>query len=284
MSGTVAGVVVLYEPSASVAANVLSYADDVDPLIVVDNSPHQSASAITPLLERPNVVYETHPDNTGVSGALNLAARTAAAKGCRYLLTMDQDSVAPAGMVAALMAVLDNDPSIGMAGPFHLDRNAPDKVPGAGTADVATLMTSGSLLRMDAYRTAGPFRDDFFIDYVDDEYCLRLQASGFRVVRANHVVLEHSQGDKTTASFFGRIVRPTHHSPERYYYQSRNRVYLRRLHGRAFPEFFRYERRLHLGRLTKMILYERDRIRKALMVARGIFAAWKGEVGRRRPR
>ena len=34
------------------------------------------------------------------------------------------------------------------------------------------------------YKQVGLFRDDFFIDYIDTEYCLRIRQQGFNIIVA----------------------------------------------------------------------------------------------------
>ncbi len=274
-----AAVVVLYHPSIRVSENIASYASGSDAVFVFDNTADPHPDVLDGLKRVGGLEYFPLGSNRGVAYALNAGAERAIERGCKYLLTMDQDSAAPDDLVSTLVSIAESDPSIGVAGPFHVDRCAPDALPEADLEDVVTLMTSGSLVNLEAYRRSGGFREDFFIDYVDDEYCLRLRRNGYRVVRANRVILEHAQGQKTEKNFFGRTVHPTHHAPERFYYQSRNRVYLRREYGERFPRYFAYEKKLHAGRLVKMLLYERQRLRKILMTIRGMRAARRGEGG-----
>jgi rhamnosyltransferase len=49
--------------------------------------------------------------------------------------------------------------------------------------DMESVITSGSLLSLAAYTAIGPFREDFFIDHVDTEYCLRARLKHYRVIK-----------------------------------------------------------------------------------------------------
>ena len=114
--------------------------------------------------------------------------------------------------------------------------------------------------------------EKLFIDYVDVEYCMRLQIHGFSVLRANRAVLLHRLGGMTSRRFLGLTVHPVDHSPSRYYYQTRNRFYIRALYGDRFPEYFRLDLKAFRRGILKMLLYEKQRRRKLVMIWRGFLA------------
>jgi len=78
---------------------------------------------------------------------------------------------------------------------------------------LAAALTSGNLLRLAAFKETGGFMEKLFIDYVDVEYCMRLQIHGFSVLRANRAVLLHRLGGMTSRRFLGLTVHPVDHSP-----------------------------------------------------------------------
>ena len=57
-----------------------------------------------------------------------------------------------------------------------------------------TVITSGCLVDAAFAREIGGFRDDFFIDQVDHEFCLRTRANGRRVAISAKPVMQHSVG------------------------------------------------------------------------------------------
>ncbi|OGU29109.1 MAG: hypothetical protein A2X67_03110 [Ignavibacteria bacterium GWA2_55_11] len=278
----VAAVVVLYHPSSILLENLSTYRQQVDHVFVVDNSEHLERELTATIAAMRGVEYVSNGRNLGIAAALNIGAGLALRRRCSFLLTMDQDSAATPGMVQKLVVYASGHPKAGLVTPFHMDRNAPETLMGPDIEKVVTTMTSGSLLNLAAYSDAGEFLEKLFIDYVDDEYCFRLQSRGYQVVRLRTAILHHSLGHMTVRKFFGRTVRPTHHSPERYFYQARNRVYLRSRYRDQFPQYFRYESKLQLGRLTKMILFERHRFRKCVMVVRGTVAGLRGDFSQLR--
>lgn len=50
-----------------------------------------------------------------------------------------------------------------------------------GIKDAMCIITSGALCRTSIFDEVGYFLNEYFIDYVDNEFCLRLLISGYRV-------------------------------------------------------------------------------------------------------
>ena len=273
----IAGVVVLYRPPDSVPRNVETYLPNVDVLYVFDNSPDASASVVQEIVRLDKVRYCTMGNNVGMSTALNFAARKALEEDFDYLLTMDQDGAATKDMVEKMLECMRDDETIGIVTPFHQDRNTPVTSSKEEVEPVLTAMTSGNLLNLSAYRRVGEYLEQLFIDYVDIEYCLRLHANGYSVVRSNRAILHHTRGHLTQERFFGRKTYTPHYSPSRLFYQTRNRFYLRRIYGSKFPEYFAYDRKMYWRGVVKMLLYENHRLRKLLMICRGFIALWRND-------
>lgn len=272
-----AGVVVLYRPDSSVLDAVASYRHQVHELIVVDNSEEQDHELHSRLRDRFGATIVGEGRNLGIAAALNRAAREALVEGFDLLLTMDQDSRAEPGMVEQMLACLGSDwrDRVGIVAPFHLTGARP--APGGTTpcSDVMTPMTSGCLVNLAAFREAGPFRDDFFIDFVDNEYCLRLRKKGFQVIRANRALLHHRVGDLRR---YGPFV-ATHHSPLRRYYKTRNRCAVFAEYLRDFPAHCLFDL-VRLGKeVASILIFEREKTAKLRMMWRGFLDFRRGRFG-----
>ena len=68
----------------------------------------------------------------------------------------------------------------------------------AAVDDRPSIITSGMLVRRSAFADVPGFREDFFVDCVDSDFCLRVRRSGRRVVRDAALVLPHSIGSGAT--------------------------------------------------------------------------------------
>lgn len=273
----IAKVVVLYIPQQSLQERVASYSAGRGTLYVFDNSPVESKTFVLKLLQLKNVQYLTLGRNVGIAKALNVVAKNAYLQGYKYLLTMDQDSYFTVPNLDQMISLAMSDSRIGIVSPVHIVKNdLPEKVHG-DSEELLTTMTSGNLLNLEVWNNLGGFDEKLFIDYVDHEYCLRMKKYSYKVVRANQVILEHQVGELLPRKFLFWTVRPTNHSPFRLFYQTRNRFYLKRLYGDSFPEYFRKDRRAFWKSVLKILLYERHRIRKIVMICRGFLALWRND-------
>ncbi|SEP64209.1 rhamnosyltransferase [Lentzea xinjiangensis] len=220
----ITAVVTAYHPderlSAVIDAALVTCAD----VVVVDNTPTAESSS-TEGLSDPRVRVLRSGRNGGLAGALNDAVRALRPE-TEAVLVLDQDSALPEGVVAALAAHLA-DPSIGVVAPTPVDaadgstyeRFSPR---GTGLVDQDTVITSGMLVRRTVLEAAGPFRDEFFVDWVDNDFCLRLRRDGVRIVQDLATRLPHSIGDRREHRIAGLTVKVLRYSPWRHYWITRN--------------------------------------------------------------
>jgi rhamnosyltransferase len=275
----IAAVVILYQPSPDVEANVNSWADQVDLVLLIDNSEGDEPSpVVAEIASRGNSILMRNGSNEGVARALNIAADTAAARGYKFLLTMDQDSRAEPDMVSHMVACMEKDwqGPVGLVSPRYLDgvRPVPDAL--EACCEVMIPLTSGSLLNLGAYGVAGPFRDDFFIDFVDNEYCLRLRKHAQKVVRANKAFLHHRVGD---ARCIGPFV-VTHHSPLRRYYKTRNRCAVFAEYFSSFPGHCLFDLLRLAKEMVFILCFESQKVSKFVMMWRGWRDFRRGKFGK----
>lgn len=278
----VAGVVILYNPAIGVLDNIYSYLSEVGALFAIDNSETPDPEFGRRLAAVSGVTYHCNGANLGVASALNAGAKLALANGYGYLLTMDQDSRAVPGMVSALLQCMSNaDPArVGIAAPLHVTK--PDTTVGdrESCRTVQYVMTSGNLLNLQAYQAVGAFREELFIDFVDVEYCLRLNAHGYSVFQVLNTHLDHKVGDLVTVGFSGSVFRVTSHSPLRMYYKTRNRFFVAGLYRKEFPAFWWRDKLRFLLEICRLILFEPEKGSKIAMLWRGWRDFRRGRYGK----
>jgi rhamnosyltransferase len=255
-------------------------------VVVVDNG--SAPSCRETLLEvgaQDDVSLITNNRNSGVATALNQGIEYARQHGYAWVLTLDQDSLPSDVMVSEQIAVyndLDTRERIGIIGAHPKDRITratpyAKACRGKCWVEQAVVITSGSLMSLDAFEKVGPLREDFFIDGVDHEYCLRLRANGYRVLVACGAELLHSLGQPARRRFLGREVVPTHHSYVRRYYLTRNRILITREHFYREPRWIAKQLVALVKSTILVVLFERDKQIKLKSTALGI---WHGIIGR----
>lgn len=190
-------------------------------------------SALGELGTRCKIIYSD--ENLGVGEALNMIALHAIMAGYRRVVFFDQDSRPPAGLVAALDQGMDSlhnggerpavvGPAItapkGQEREFKSPRyfRVREKRPVGGLVPVRYVITSGSLVDLDAFRAVGKFRSDYFMDSIDTEWCFRAWSRRFSCWYLPSLPMEHTIGQ---GIIFGRYPRQ---SPTRMYSWFRNQL------------------------------------------------------------
>lgn len=286
----ICGVVVLYNPDDKVIDNIKSYLKPLDKLFVVDNSPLPNNNKDQ--FKDKKMEYISNGGNKGIANALNVGAKEAMKLKADWLLTMDQDSSFQEGalekMISFLKELKDNQIMSEALG-LNYDKlgvlsalqrtglNENDKLEGIDYPLV--VMTSGNLINLSIYKEIDGFKDWFFIDAVDFEYCLNVKKNGYEVVQMNTAELNHNLGDIKRKKIFGKTVFVTNHSAIRRYYITRNRHYLYDLYHEDFLEYCALELNRTKHELLKIILFEEHKLDKIKAIYRGYRDYKKGKTG-----
>lgn len=288
---TVLAVVVTYFPGEDFPGSLTALRGQADAVVVIDNASAE-AGKIERLALAAGCRFIGNAANLGVAAALNQAARLAAAEGYEWLATFDQDSLVPAGAIAGLFDLLAAHPDrhrIGVLAMSHRDRNTGHDYQSARSIlretptwrELRATITSGAMVRMAALGNVGAFDEGLFIDGVDHDFCLRCRRHGLLVIEGRDQILDHAIGAATEARILGRRVTPTHHSPDRRYYITRNGLEMCRRHlttdlGWAAAEF----QGLIAGNVRTLLVEDR-RAAKAWAMLQG---AWHFAIRRFGPR
>jgi rhamnosyltransferase len=270
----IAAVVVFFNPSSEALLNAISCSLQVEKVIVVDNSERSDRAFLKPILEIDNIRYIHNGQNRGIANALNRGATEASKLGFKWLLTMDQDTALPKDYVATIVSRMSDisDKDVGIIAPTYenskmIPLNKDESIQSVSNAiPVLFTMTSANLLNLESYQKAGEFLDDLFIDHVDHEYGMRLNAYGYKVYELSDVVLKHQPG---LAKDLGKKIKYTSHNPVRLYYFCRNGFKVSALYRRRFPVFRRFFLNLLLRQSIKILLFEDRKIERFKMIIRG---------------
>lgn len=268
-----AGVVVLYNADQeSVIENISSYLHELDLLIAIDNT---EVTTNQPLLidfiaRHQKIKYIANGENLGIAKALNIGARKAIKLGYQWLFTIDQDSKASPTMLPILKNyICSSDTSLlGIVSPFHLvteitEKSQPFK---DEVEESLTVITSGNIVNLKAFQQVGGFDDSYFIDYVDHEYCLRLQKHGFKIITLNRAQLIHNLGH--IKQQFSLLT--TNHNFIRRYYITRNRLRLIKDYRNDFPAYCKADFLKMWKELFKIFFFEKDKLKKFRSFLTGI--------------
>ena len=277
----ICAVVVTFFPQPDTADNLLALAPQVGRLLIVDNgSSAETFQPLEPVARELGATVLRLGKNVGIAKALNIGLQHARDQGCLWLATFDQDSRAYPGMLAAMARALADypeSPRVGLIAPVHVDRRAGvvmsdryREASGATWHVIRTTMTSGNLVSVAAADQVGGFDESLFIDYVDNEFCLRLRQRGFRILEASLAQLGHALGNLEIRDLGFVRTGITHQSALRRYYMTRNRLLVWRQYWRLEPAWVLRDMRRFLSESAGIVLFEKDARAKVQMMWRGI--------------
>ena len=229
-----------------------------DAFLIIDNASTDSTLAIVGEMGIISLEVFQQTKNEGVGVAYNIALNNARKKKFDWLWLFDQDSICQPDCLEKLLAEAEVIMSYGMPAaalfPTHYSKSHPghllpplkwtgremiDVVPpdhsDKNHTQVHTSMTSGALYNLSLIMDEPGFREDFFIDFVDHEYHMRLMLKGYQLFCIKNARIFHELG-KTKTNDNGQIVH--YHHPWRYYFIGRNMFYCYRNWGGLRAQFY----------------------------------------------
>ncbi|MGQ7945276.1 glycosyltransferase family 2 protein [Flavobacterium sp. WC2509] len=201
-------------------------------VILVDNSEN---GYIKDLSKDSGVHLINLNENCGIAKAQNIGIRYAIESGAEVLVFFDQDSQIDNDFISSLTSSLKkNQPMV--ISPVFYDKNCGFRFPSYKlnsfgllkiiqtpdnediySADV--IISSGSAVNKEVFDIVGFMNEDYFIDFVDTEWCLRCHSKGVPIFVNPKAKMIHAIGEKSINLY---LIRLFVHGPLRSYYKIRN--------------------------------------------------------------
>lgn len=292
----VIAVVVTLNPEPKVLAQLLkSISEQVNQIFLVDNGSHHNFFTEARLDSYQNLQVVRFQENMGVAHALNIGIDKAREFDAEYVVFFDQDSHPPADMVPCLLGVFEEVRQYGKVvsavGPQFIDPRTSQKAPfirlngcrvvrdfcvHSEWTEADYLITSGSLIPMNALDEIGPMCSELFIDYLDVEWGLRAKMHGYTCIGTRRCLMTHTIGDGLIDIGFRKVFL---HSPDRHYYLFRNAVWLYK------EEWIDWKWKLAdgirlLARFFLFSLYRKPRLQRIKWMVLGVVDGIRGRMGR----
>lgn len=288
---SICAVIVSFNPDDSILENVDALSPQVKEVMIVDNatSVPLSQKCLQQLKSKENVTLVENSENLGIAAALNIGIKYSLNAGYEWIATFDQDSLVPANFVNTMFASYEAYPykeKVGMIVPVYYDPKTDQVIKSRKCqektvyVEISANMTSGNLVKTKVFHHVGKFQDNFFIDYVDYEFCLRLRKNGYSIIQSCQSRLHHHLGQMGYYHFLGIKVISTNHSPIRRYYNARNRIFFYRKYLIFDPVFILRDLFNFVRETIKIVLVEPEKIEKLSKVALGIWHGIIGKTGR----
>lgn len=284
----ICAIIVTYYPDANFPDRIANIAKQVDRMIIIDNSSSNSdVIMLQRLSRRLNIHLILNADNLSVATALNQGMAEAKKQGYAWALLFDQDTDPIDSMVELMINAYNNFPqkdSLAVIGSNYYNATTHktrfEFKNTSGWAEQKTVITSGSLVSLTAFEFIGCFRDEFFIDHVDDEYCLRARAKGLKIIMTLKPVMTHALGDVKMHKLLWRTTGTSNHSALRRYYMTRNHIILAREYIFSEPSWVLATLHSRFKSIILLILFEKDRGTKLRNVILGIWHGILGKIGK----
>jgi rhamnosyltransferase len=172
-------------------------------------------------------------DNFGIAKAQNIGINYALTQNADAIIFFDQDSQIDSSFLSNLIAPLSND-NISICAPLFIDFDSEIQLPVISInkfglisysnnfqkeLDNKIVISSGLIVKSEIFNLVGLMNEEYFIDYVDTDFCFRCFARNIKINVVPNAVMKHPVGDKMVKilGFYFFI-----HNPQRVYYQIRN--------------------------------------------------------------
>jgi rhamnosyltransferase len=217
----ICAIVVTFEPDDKCIQNVLKLAHQFPNVVVIRNSYcHQKSEKAFDLETYKNILLINNEKNLGLATALNQGVKVAISQKFKYVMLFDQDTEVLQHTHHVMQQLCKKvEKRFGLLGASH---KKTDKKINIDLMPVKSNITSGSLIPISVFVDVGLFREDYFIDSIDSEFCLRLRKNGYSIFRSKEKLINHEVGDPEMHSFFFFKIKSTNHSATRRYYIARN--------------------------------------------------------------
>lgn len=289
----ITGVVVTFEPQQNHIENICNMSKKFDSLIIVDNS--KDKIDLLDSLEYTNITILYNNNDGGIAGALNRGIAYLKKERSDYLIFLfDQDSQIPNDFIAHQVDfLLTNNENVVVPKYFDVNSRTYGNYTKLNKFTIESIfgyklklptyttfaITSGTLLKSSVFGEVGVFKESYFIDHVDSEFCIRLKYFGYKVLINPNMIFNHSIGERKKEKFLGITFKPNFHSPLRRYYVVRNSLFMLKDWGKKYPALFWLLLLRNVYEFIGVLLFEDNKINKFKAALLGSYDGLTGQVG-----
>jgi len=268
------GLVFLYYPQINeLILNILAYIDHIDLLILWTNYPiSKEDCALLTEIRSEKIQIFGNGENIGIGKPINIVLERYNTS-YEFLLTMDQDSTW-LNFKEYIDCIYENfdsfkKDSILVYGPQIITvYQETGKL--ANNLLVDHVITSGAIYSMKLFELIGGFREDYFIDALDEEICWRASKYGLKTIQISKGRLLQRYGISSERKFFDRHIIYMQHNTMRNFYIVRNHIYLLREYKPCLKVYMKIMYRYVIVAGIKIILYDKNPISKLSAIFKGI--------------
>lgn len=261
----IAGIVVCNPNYDRLQMNIKGILPQVDKLVIYRNS----VMDLEKVEKNDKIIYLNNGSNNGIGMALNAIMDYANSEGAEWCLLLDQDSVVDSHFIEKFEKYTWLDDAAILSPVIHDDKDQEEADKDNSDYSIIDMcITSGTYNNVYFWKKINRFREEFFIDYIDWEYCARARSTGYKIYRINGVTLNHQLGAKTYHNLLGKKIFTYNHNAFRKYYITRNTIVSYKL----FPAEIKFQHPYlrTVKRLMLTIFFEEDKVNKIRAIIRGV--------------
>jgi rhamnosyltransferase len=288
----IASIMVTYNPEADVVRNAQAITKSCKELIVIDNGSKSEALKNVQLLENEtNITIIYNKQNMGLGYALNQGIQyildSQELKQVEWIATFDQDSKVDNRYFEGMLSAYEKFPNkeiVAILAPNWVEQKITSSEQSISNStellqEQKTVITSGSLVKKRVFSEIGLFEENYFIDFLDHEFCLRARSKGYKIYIVPDVSMVHNLGNTEQHKLLGSTVMATNHNYIRRYYITRNRIYTYRKFFKTEKEWIKEDFTATAKEFIIIFLFEKNRLKKLKSMITGTFDALRGKKG-----
>ncbi|RHP51228.1 glycosyltransferase [Clostridiaceae bacterium AF31-3BH] len=216
--------IVLYNPEIErLFMEIESVLPQVELICLCDNGSANISRIEDRIGENEKIVIIKNENNLGIGTASNQICAYAEINGFDWVLMLDHDTICPVNLVSTYNKYI-NDELLGMLCPNVVDkeiaRNQYNSLGDGEVEYVKRCIQSATFVKISAWKKCRGYNEWMFIDFVDFDFCKRMEINGFRIARCKTLTVDHQLGkrEKTrNADFFMKLYNKTGKSIFKYF-------------------------------------------------------------------
>lgn len=257
-------VIITYYPEKELLIkDYLSFADNVDKVVIWENTPIKDVPKYRYVPEG-QVEYMSNGCNS-ISKALNTAWNYAKDNGYDALLTMDEDSCFDdfKGYKEWACKMIEEEPCI--CSPWYFGEMTEPMV-----FNQNHVITSGMIVPVSILNDINGYYEEFDIDAIDIDLCLRAKSKGYKILQNNQFRLYQRFGQGYEKKVFGKVFSGAEYNSKRLLGIFRNYIITYRRNNH--PEYLKKNiHNMFVNTIKNVVFCEKNKFQKLFAIAKGCY-------------
>lgn len=259
---------------------------DINKIIIVNNcSTDGTHEYLDQFINNPQYKILNLEQNIGGAGGFSIGLKTSVNDGADYTWIMDDDTIPKEDSLQKLIDVINNEENVGfVCSKVVWNDNSIHLMNKANVIEKTNVLYTSNnnpyykcnqctfvsvIINSDAVKKVGLPIKEFFIWHDDIEYTIRIHSNGYNCFYSPSSIVVH----KTTINYSPSIEHAPKEIAERFYYQARNRSYMKRQRKNKFMFFLSL---INQYRVYRHRIYKRKDNKSSFLnaVKRGCIDGW----------